>query len=187
MKAVYFYTIAGISLTFGIAACVPSVEAPAPTPAPVARPAPTPTLTPPPTPVVQEPRFENYLDAPQTPGNWEYARFPFGSQAIFNSGAAETSFAINCNTADRRISLNRPISTTAPRPMQIKTETSTRILSAQSAIGGMANLSVSLDPRDPILDAMAITKGRFAVQTEGLRTLYIPAWVELSRVIEDCR
>jgi hypothetical protein len=34
---------------------------------------------------------------------------------------------------------------------------------------------------------MALSKGRFAVQTLGLPALYIPAWPEITRVIEDCR
>lgn len=48
-------------------------------------------------------------------------------------------------------------------------------------------VATRVDADDPILDAMAITKGRFAIETPGLPTLYIPAWVEVSRVIEDCR
>ena len=44
-----------------------------------------------------------------------------------------------------------------------------------------------LAPDDPLLDAMAITKGRFAVAAPGEPTLYLPAWAEVSRVIEDCR
>ncbi len=47
--------------------------------------------------------------------------------------------------------------------------------------------SVSLNPRDPLLDAMAITRGRFAVEVEGETPLYLPAWAEVTRVIEDCR
>ncbi|MGE5953581.1 MAG: hypothetical protein ACM308_08200 [Qipengyuania vulgaris] len=42
-------------------------------------------------------------------------------------------------------------------------------------------------PKSPLLDAMALTKGRFAVETPGLPTLYLPAWAEVTRVIEDCR
>jgi len=33
---------------------------------------------------------------------------------------------------------------------------------------------------------MALSKGRFAVETQGLETLYVPAWPEMTRVIEDC-
>jgi len=38
-----------------------------------------------------------------------------------------------------------------------------------------------------LLDAMALSKGRFAVELEGEAALYLPAWAEVSRVIEDCR
>jgi hypothetical protein len=57
-------------------------------------------------------------------------------------------------------------------------------LEAQPAAGGVrAELAAS----DPLLDAMAFTKGRFAVETAGQETLYVPAYPEISRVIEDCR
>ena len=48
-------------------------------------------------------------------------------------------------------------------------------------------VAADLEPSDTLLDAMAITKGRFSVEVEGTDTLYLPAWVEVSRVIEDCR
>jgi hypothetical protein len=71
--------------------------------------------------------------------------------------------------------------------MEITTETTKRTLTSEP-IGPNINMNaVELDPRDPLLDAMAITKGRIAVGVEGERTLYLPAWVEISRVIEDCR
>jgi len=44
-----------------------------------------------------------------------------------------------------------------------------------------------LSARDPLLDAIAFSRGRFALEAAGLETLYLPAWPELSRVIEDCR
>ena len=40
---------------------------------------------------------------------------------------------------------------------------------------------------DPMLDAMAFSRGRFALEVAGLPTLYVPSWPEISRVIEDCR
>ncbi len=48
-------------------------------------------------------------------------------------------------------------------------------------------MAVAIPARDPILDAMALTKGRFAIEAQGTQTLYIPAWAEVTRVIEDCR
>jgi hypothetical protein len=41
--------------------------------------------------------------------------------------------------------------------------------------------------QDPLLDAMAFSKGRFAVESAGLATLYVPPYPEVTRVIEDCR
>ena len=41
--------------------------------------------------------------------------------------------------------------------------------------------------RDPLLDAMAFSKGRFALEVAGLPTLYVPSYPEVTRVIEDCR
>ena len=184
MKAIYLHLGGALALTFGLAACIPNPEVPVPAaPAPVVVPAPTPT--PSPTPVVREPVYENYLDAPQTPGTWAYVKIPAGSEAVFDDSDTTNGFSIICSTLDRRIILRRPVAASGERTMQITTETTSRSLSAQPAAGGAP--SVSLDPRDPLLDAMAITKGRFAVETEGFRTLYLPAWVEISRVIEDCR
>ncbi|MEE4288382.1 MAG: hypothetical protein V2J14_03350 [Erythrobacter sp.] len=187
MKATYALTAAALALTFGIAACVPSVTPPAPAPAPPpVAPAPTPTPPPPPPPVT-EPVYENWLDAPQTPGDWEYSRLASGSQAVFGNGDPATSLIVSCVMPERRVTLTRPIDTGAQRVMRIRTETVTRDLTATSAPGGTPATVASLDARDPLLDAMAITKGRFAVGLEGARTLYVPAWVEVSRVIEDCR
>ncbi|MEL6878174.1 MAG: hypothetical protein AAGL68_08770 [Pseudomonadota bacterium] len=52
---------------------------------------------------------------------------------------------------------------------------------------GQPLVAAELDANDPLLDAMAITKGRIAVETAGMPTLYLPAWAEVTRVIEDCR
>ena len=38
-----------------------------------------------------------------------------------------------------------------------------------------------------LLDAMAFSRGRFAIDVNGLPSLYLPAWPEVGRVIEDCR
>lgn len=71
--------------------------------------------------------------------------------------------------------------------MEITTETTKRSFQVAQAEDTNPYLTADLDPNDTLFDAMAITKGRFAVGVEGMRTLYLPAWVEISRVIEDCR
>ncbi len=71
--------------------------------------------------------------------------------------------------------------------MNIRTETSDRAVPAQQAGTGLSMLAATLPAADPLLAAMAFSKGRFAVETQGLATLYIPSWPEVTRVIEDCR
>ncbi len=154
-----------------LAACVPqpaAPPAPTPPPRPVERPAPPP---PPPS--------ANWMDAPQTPGEWSYG----GGRASY--GAAQgTVFSLNCDRGAGRITLARAGSAAGRVSMRVLTETTSRVLDA-APDGG--NVAAVLPARDPLLDAMAFSKGRFAVEVAGLPTLYLPSWIEVSRVIEDCR
>jgi len=176
MKATHLPLAAALSLTFAMAACVQ-----APAPAPVARPAkprPAPTLP------VQAPASDNWMDIAQTPGDWRHGAQSARSEASFWSEAGAPMLRLRCLTDSRSIVLSLPESG-APSPLvTIRTETATRTLQAQPA--GRETL-VSLNPDDPLLDAIALSKGRFAVEAEGLPALYLPTWAEVSRVIEDCR
>jgi len=71
--------------------------------------------------------------------------------------------------------------------MTIRPETATRTLSAAPDGAADPQLVAELPARDPLLDAMALSKGRFAVAVEGAAPLILPSWAEVSRVIEDCR
>lgn len=182
MKATYFHAAGALALTFTIAACVPKSEPPRPQPTPVSTPAPTPT----PPPVVQQPQYENFLDAPQTPGDWSYVDEPAESLGLFGLGNPAQTFMIRCDKRNRTIGLARQSQATSGRAMTIRTETISRQILA-NAVAGRNLVAATLPANDPLLDAMAITKGRFAVEVQGEPALYIPAWVEVSRVIEDCR
>jgi len=144
-----------------------------------------------PAPVVREPVYENYLDAPQTPGTWKY--FPESSEtlAIFGEGNTfdNVRFIVRCEKKSRKIGLGRVVSTATEltRVMSVTTETTQRQLQAELVEARPPIFAAELDPGDPLFDAMAITKGRFAIGVEGERTLYLPAWAEVTRVIEDCR
>jgi hypothetical protein len=46
---------------------------------------------------------------------------------------------------------------------------------------------VQLQARDPLLDQIAFSRGRFTIEAPGAAMLVIPAWPEAARVIEDCR
>ncbi|TRD12289.1 hypothetical protein FGU71_10730 [Erythrobacter insulae] len=188
MKAIYLKTAGAIALTAAIAACVPSINVPLLPPeptVPVAAPAPAPSRDP--VPAIQEPRYENYLDAPQTPGTWRYQQSAAGPIAVFVAPDGNGEFLLSCNRRDAAIGFWRSGTSASPRAMRIRTETTARTFQVLQAEDTNPYLTVDVPANDTLLDAMAITKGRFAVEVEGQRTLYLPAWVEVTRVIEDCR
>lgn len=75
-----------------------------------------------------------------------------------------------------------------PVPATIMTSSKTTPLSAIPVTGtSRPNVAIELPARSPTLDEMAFSRGRFAVDVNGLPTLVFPAWAEVGRVIEDCR
>jgi hypothetical protein len=121
---------------------------------------------------------------PKTPGDWRYVARLGGSTAMFASGGGQAYLTLQCDMAARSVAIIRAGSAPGEVPLRILTETGDRLLNAQPQTSGLA---VRLAAQDPLLDAMAISKGRFAVEVAGLPMLYIPSWPEVSRVIEDCR
>jgi hypothetical protein len=71
--------------------------------------------------------------------------------------------------------------------MRVLTEFQDRALDAMPARSDPPTIAARIPTHDPLLDAMAFSKGRFAVEIGGLPTLYAPSWAEVTRVIEDCR
>lgn len=134
---------------------------------------------------------DNWTDAPQTPGDWQLALLPTGSTATFRTPDGQALFTLACTLHGRSIALTRH---TAPSAepltqglMQVHTQTHDRILTATAVNGDGGAIGTSLAASDPLFDAMAVTRGRFAVEVEGSDPLYLPAWAEVTRVIEDCR
>lgn len=164
-----------------VAACVPATETP---PAPVAAAPVRPRPAPPPPPVPQAPPSESWMDAPATPGDWRYGAQGTRSEASFWSAGGAPMLRLRCEGEARRVVLSLPESGARSPVVTVRTETLTRTLPAQPA--GRETLA-ALDPGDPLLDAMALSKGRFAVEADGLPGLILPSWAEVSRVIEDCR
>ncbi|UYH55573.1 hypothetical protein N6L26_03135 [Qipengyuania sp. SS22] len=187
MKPIYLHLGGALALSFTIAACVP---APQPTPAP--EPAPTPVATTPaaPPPMPAPAPAENWIDRPQTAGNWTYSDSGENAVAQFVDGRGTSVFSLLCLTADRQVGLVRNAASGGNGQMIIRTETAERTLPARAFTpdsAGRPRLIAYVSARDPLLDAMALTRGRFAVEAPGLSTLYLPPWAEVTRVIEDCR
>lgn len=176
MKAALTLTMAVLAL----AACMPATPSPAPAPAPGTRPAPSPRLAQ----VPQAPVSDNWMDIPATPGDWRYLPRGRGTEASFWSPAGAPMARLRCSADTRTVVLSLPESGVRQPLVTIRTETTTRTFEAHPADREM---TISLAPTDPLLDAMALSKGRFAVESEGLPPLYLPSWAEVTRVIEDCR
>ena len=163
---------------------------PAPEPTPV--PSPTPVATPAPTPApvaTASPVFDNWMDAPQTPGDWRYVAEPTETLAVFGTGRTPDTveLIIRCDLSTRRVGIARSGSANGQVEMLVRTETQDRTLTA-TPMGGVAPLiTVQLSANDNLLDAIAFSKGRFAVVTPGTNALYAPAYPEITRVMEDCR
>ena len=145
-------------------------------------PAPTPTPTPTPPPPRPQPRID-WRDAPITPGDWRWSIEGGHSVARFAGGA----LALRCDLTGRTVALERQGAAQGPVPVTVLTSNGNRQLSATPQPGPPPVLSMNFAARDRLLDAIAFSRGRFAVETAGLPTLYVPSWPEISRVVEDCR
>lgn len=175
-----------LAATALLAACAPAAKTSpvaTSTPAP-ARPQPQ---RPAPAPVAQAPVQNGWADAAITPGGWRYQVNAGGPIAVFVGAGGRGEFVMSCEAAKGRFGLWRAGTSKAPRAMTIRTETATRTFSAVQAEDTNPYLVAGIAPADPLLDAMALSKGRFAVEVEGQPPLYLPSYAEVSRVIEDCR
>jgi hypothetical protein len=167
-----------------LAACIPSP--PEPTPAP--QPLPTPTPPPVPAPAPAPPPFVgNWNDAPQTPGDWTYRTTATGSTALFGQPGGEARLTLNCRTTTRIIELSVFGATAATGPIVVRTETRDNQIAGQLLGGEVPGVGASIPAHDPLLDAMAFSRGRFAIEAAGLPALHVPSYPEVTRVIEDCR
>lgn len=163
---------AGLTVLAGCA--VPPPPAPAPAP-PVARPTPAPAA--PLSPDV------GWRDAPITPGTWTWAMS--GQQSVARFAGGELSLVCDRNAS--AVTLLRRGAASGSVPATILTTIRNASFSAVPLDRLPPHVAITFAPNDPVLDAMAFSRGRFAVEVMGLPTVIAPSWPEVSRVIEDCR
>jgi len=154
---------------------------------PVALPAPRPR---PPQPLPQPgPPPADWRDALRTPGDWRWSNVGGRSVATYGRiGAPLLTMA--CDAPTRQVTLFRPAAAPQATSFTITATSSRKMFTgfAQASSGqAPSGVSVAVPSSDPILDAMAFSRGRFMVESAGMATLYLPSWPEVSRVIEDCR
>ena len=123
---------------------------------------------------------QDWRDAPLSPGEWHYhaAQARFGSSVVLACtgapGARSVTLSLLHEPGAAPIAADSPVTiTTNDAPRQI------------GAAGPEAILTIA--PHDPILDAMAFSRGRFLIEVAGQPPLILPARPEVARVIEDCR
>ncbi len=179
------FAFSAILLASGCSAVVPS-QTPAPTETPAPMPAPTPAPTPAPAPVSQP--SGDWTDWPLAQGNWVYRKDERGSIALFGAPNAEAVFMIRCDQGRNQLFLSRE-GTVANSGAQMTLRASSGLQSypARNSGGPLNYAAIALPVTDYMMDRIAFSRGRFAVQTTGLASLAIPIWPEFTRVVEDCR
>ncbi len=125
------------------------------------------------------PAPSDWRDQPRTPGDWRWRSE--GGRSVASYG---TVFAIACDTGQRVLTIELAAPVTANQIIVFATTSLRRALSV-SAQGEKA--VTSLASSDPLIDAMAFSRGRFMVEAGDTPPLYLPSWPEISRVAEDCR
>lgn len=118
-------------------------------------------------------------------GNWTWSPIAGGSQASFVDRSVRPQLIVQCTRATRRVTISKPASAAAPS-LDIWTSISTRSIPA-TFNPATSRLSADLAPFDPLLDAIAFSRGRFAVSVLGQPPMVLPSWADVARVIEDCR
>lgn len=158
-----------------VSGCVSAPKAPRPAPGPVAIPRPAP-------PVLPVPQGADWRDWAVTPGDWAYRAEGRGSVASFGAPGTPALLTLRCDRGAGAVYLLR--SGAVATPLTLRTSSLARTETVQPS---GASVVVALTARDPLLDALAFSRGRFIVEQQGAPTLVVPAWAEVGRVIEDCR
>jgi hypothetical protein len=118
-------------------------------------------------------------------GDWTYAATAGGSEATFSDSAGRPQLTLRCMRGTRRVAIMKTAGAASPS-LWVWTSSQSKILPA-TYDASTARVSAELAAWDPLLDAMAFSRGRIGVSSSGLAALVAPPWGEVGRVVEDCR
>ncbi|MCX7675931.1 MAG: hypothetical protein N2Z59_00955 [Alteraurantiacibacter sp.] len=179
----------GLIATLVLAGCIPPASNVPPSPQAEAAAEPEPVL-PPAAPETAGPATAaaplhpaNWADQPQTAGDWRWRSTGAESIAEFADPAGAMLARLVC-TADKQMLLTVSNSYPQASGLKVRTETQDRQLETTARADWLES---RLSARDTLLDAIAFSRGRFALEVQGGLALYLPSYPELTRVIEDCR
>ena len=118
-------------------------------------------------------------------GDWSYAQVADGSEAVFTNVSKYPQLWVHCSRATRHVTIAR--AATAPAAvMNVWTSSVTRT-EPSSFNPSSGRLTIDFTNYDPLLDAIATSRGRLGFAIGNAPALVVPAWAEVARVIEDCR
>lgn len=103
-------------------------------------------------------------------GQWSFVATATGGEARYGA-----LLALQCDRPTRTVTISRPALPVAA--LTIVTDTTSRTLPPNGRLSAY----------DPLLDAMAFSRGRFLVSGGAGPVLAVPSWPEGARAIEDCR
>jgi hypothetical protein len=166
--------IAGGASALLLAGCA---TAPKSSPAPPASPPPA-AVTAAPAPSPPAPPPTSWEDMALAPGDWRFVAAPAAEAEYGVEGGS--AFALKCDAPQRRLLMVRT-GTAAGSVLTLRTSFGAR----QVAVGedGTASLAAA----DSLLDDLVSSRGRVAVEADGLPALILPTWPEPARVVEECR
>jgi hypothetical protein len=127
----------------------------------------------------------NWADRIPTPGAWTYTKTARESIARYGVAGTDPVFMLRCDLLPRKVVVVR--AGAAAGRLTLGATTGARAYQAQALGGAVPYVSVTIDPRDPQLDAMAFSRGRILIGLERAPDLVLPSWPEFARVVEDCR
>ena len=128
----------------------------------------------------------DFATATPLAGSWSYAPAATGgSEAVFANASGNPQLWVHCTRASRRVSIAKAAGAAAPR-LDVWTSSLQRSVAA-AFNPATARLTIDLAAFDPLLDAIASSRGRVAFSVAGQPALIVPPWAEAARVIEDCR
>jgi hypothetical protein len=118
-------------------------------------------------------------------GDWTYSTTNDGSSATFANANGQPQLTIRCTRSTRRVALLKAATGAAPS-MWIWTSSQKKSVPA-TYDSATARVVAEMGAYDPLLDAIAASRGRIGFSTSGLEALVVPPWGDVGRVIEDCR
>ena len=136
----------------------------------------------------------DFSTAPVAAGSWTYQTLPGGSESRFIDATGIARLILHCTKATRQVSFS-PTSAVPSPSLFVWTSSASRNLPARFEPNAM-RVTADLSAFDPLLDAIAFSRGRVAVTLAGMGaggfSLVVPALVmpvgpEAARTIEDCR